>query len=45
MREREREGEREGSMRMTGIHASKRRKKKVVCLEGEKNICDFSLRS
>lgn len=29
-------------VRETGIHASERRKE-VVCLEGEQNICDFSL--
>lgn len=29
---------------VTGIHASKRRKE-VVCLEGDENICDFSLGS
>ena len=32
------------SVCMTGIHASKRRKE-VVCLEGDENICDFSLGS
>lgn len=42
----ERAGEREGecALCMTGIHASNRRKE-VVCLEGETNICDFSLGS
>ena len=30
------------SVCMTGIHASKRRKE-VVCLEGDENICDFFL--
>lgn len=38
------EREREGSVRMTRVHALKSRIQ-VVCLEGEKNICDFSLGS